>query len=76
LSETHQKQKNFQESDYFKERSKERYKIEAKNAELKCSHGLREADSVGVVAMQIQSYFTAFVANIKRIVKLLEVKTA
>jgi IS5 family transposase len=76
LSETHQKQKDFQESDYFKERSKERYKIEAKNAELKCSHGLREADSVGVIAMQIQSYFTAFVANVKRIVRLQALKTA
>ena len=76
LSETHQKQKEFQESDYFKERAKERYKIEAKNAELKRSHGLREADSVGVIAMRIQSYFTAFVANVKRIVKLNDLKMA
>ncbi|MDR2911150.1 MAG: IS1182 family transposase [Bacteroidales bacterium] len=76
LSETHQKQKVFQESDYFKQRAKERYKIEAKNAELKQSHGLREADSVGVFAMQIQSYFTAFVANVKRIVKLETIKMA
>jgi IS5 family transposase len=74
LSETHQKQKDFQESDYFKERTKERYKIEAKNAELKCVHGLNEADSVGVIAMRLQSYFTAFVANVKRIVKLKRVK--
>lgn len=76
LSETHQNQKDFQESDYFKKRAKERYKIEAKNAELKQSHGLRYADSVGVVAMRIQSYFTAFVANVKRIVKLLKPKMA
>lgn len=75
LSETHKKQKEFQESDYFKERAKQRYMIEAKNAELKQSHGLEKADSVGVIAMRLQSYFTAFVANLKRIVKLSEIKT-
>ncbi len=29
----------FEESDYFKEKSIERYKIEAKNSELKHRHG-------------------------------------
>jgi transposase len=72
LSETHIEQKEFQESEYFKERARERYKIEAKNAELKQAHGLGEADSVGIIPMRIQSYFTAFAANIKRIVKLAE----
>lgn len=75
LSQEHSAQKEFQESDYFKERARKRYKIEAKNAELKQSHGLGVADSVGVFAMQVQSYFTAFVANTKRIVKLCEVRT-
>jgi transposase len=75
-SEQHKKQKEFQESEYFKERAKERYKIEAKNAELKKAHGLDTADSKGVIAMRIQSYFTVFAANAKRIVKLLEIKTA
>jgi transposase len=76
LSETHREQKEFQESEYFKFRAKQRYMIEAKNAELKQAHGLEKADSVGVIAMRLQSYFTAFVANVKRIVKLVEVKTA
>jgi len=76
LSELHKEQKEFQETEYFKERAKQRYKIEAKNAELKQSHGLENADSKGVIAMQLQSYFTAFVVNVKRIVKLLKVKTA
>jgi hypothetical protein len=75
LSEVHSAQKEFQESEYFKERAKQRYMIEAKNAELKQAHGLEEADSVGVIAMRLQSYFTAFVANVKRIVRLSEVKT-
>jgi len=72
LSELHKEQKEFQETDYFKERAKQRYMIEAKNAELKQSHGLENADSVGVIAMRLQSYFTAFVVNVKRIVKLIE----
>jgi hypothetical protein len=50
--------------------------IEGKNAELKKAHGLDSADSKGVIAMRLQSYSTVFVANLKRIVKLLEVKTA
>jgi len=76
LSDTHKEQSGFQETDYFKERSKQRYMIEGKNAELKQSHGLGEADSVGVFAMRIQSHFTAFAANLKRIVKLSEVNAA
>ncbi|MGH1329234.1 IS1182 family transposase, partial [Bacillus pretiosus] len=35
----HKEQQAFQESAYFKEKGKERYKIEAKNSELKHRHG-------------------------------------
>jgi hypothetical protein len=76
LSDTHLEQKEFQETEYFKERARQRYMIEAKNSELKQAHGLEKADSVGVVAMRLQSYFTAFVANVKRIVKIMAVKQA
>ena len=76
LSKQHKGQKEFQETEYFKERAKQRYKIEAKNAELKQAHGLSIADSKGIIAMRLQSYFTAFVVNVKRIVKLLEIETA
>jgi IS5 family transposase len=72
LSERHQEQKEFQGSKYFKERARERYKIEAKNAELKQAHGLGKADSRGLIAKRIQSYYTAFVVNIKRIVRMIE----
>ncbi len=37
---SHQEQMDFQETEYFKDKSKERYKIEAKNSELKHIHGL------------------------------------
>lgn len=74
LSDIHKEQKEFQETEYFKIKAKKRYMIEAKNAELKISHGLENADSVGVIAMRLQTYFTVFAVNIKRIVKLLEVE--
>jgi len=68
------KQYELEQTDYFKQRIKERYKIEAKNAELKQSHGLARCKYVGLFGMKIQIYFTAFVANVKRIVKLNELK--
>ncbi len=41
----------FQEIEYFKEKAKERYKIEAKNSELKNRHGYDVADSSGLLGM-------------------------
>ena len=73
-SNTHQKQMEFQESDYFKEKSKERYKIEAKNSELKHSHGYDVASSSGLVGMEMQGAATMFAVNLKRIIKLMEQK--
>ena len=69
-SSAHTKQAKFQESDYFKEKSKERYKIEAKNSELKNRHGYNIAASGGINNMQLQSVMTIFVVNLKRITKL------
>lgn len=62
----------FEESEHFRERMKIRRRIEEKNGELKEAHGLRRADSRGLFAMELQMYFTAFVANVKRISKLAE----
>lgn len=70
-SHTHQKHMEFQESDYFKEKSKERYKIEAKNSELKHRHGYDVASSSGLVGMELQGAATLFAVNLKRIVKLI-----
>ena len=50
--------------------SKERYKFEAKNAELKNVHGYRRAESYGLSAMEMQGAMTLFVVNLKRIMKL------
>lgn len=67
----HLEQMEFQESEYFNQKSKERYKIEAKNSELKNRHGYDTASSSGLIGMQIQGATTIFVVNLKRIITLL-----
>ena len=61
----------FQESDRFKLLSKERYKIEAKNAELKNVLGYGRALSYGLSCMEMQGAMAIFAANLRRIVKIL-----
>jgi hypothetical protein len=73
-SNIHTEQIKFQESDYFKEKSKERYKIEAKNSELKHRHGYNVAKSSGLVGMQMQGAMAIFTVNLKRILKLIDQK--
>lgn len=70
-SDIHKSQIAFQESEYFKEKSKERYKIEAKNSELKHRHGYDKASSSGLIGMEIQGALAIFKVNIKRILKIL-----
>ncbi len=70
-SNIHTEQEKFQESEYFKEKSKERYKIEAKNSELKHRHGYDVAESSGLIGMELQGAMSIFTVNIKRIIKLL-----
>jgi len=60
----------FQQTEFFKIKTKERYKIEAKNAELKNRYGYDRAISDGITNMQMQSALTIFAANLKRIIKL------
>lgn len=67
----HQRQSEFQETELFKEKSRVRYKIEAKNAELKNVFGYDRADSYGLDCMRMQGALTIFVTNIKRILKLI-----
>lgn len=74
-SDIHKGQMEFQKSEYFKEKAKERYKIEAKNSELKCRHGYDVASSSGLVGMEMQGAMAIFTVNLKRILKLLKVGT-
>jgi len=71
-SEEHTKQIEFQNSEHFRERAKERYKIEAKNSELKHRHGYEIASSSGLKGMRIQGAMAIFTTNLKRIIKLMD----
>ncbi|MND95038.1 Transposase DDE domain protein [compost metagenome] len=70
-SDLHQEQVAFQETDYYKEKAKHRYKIEAKNSELKNVHGYDRALSYGITNMQMQGAMAIFTVNLKRILKLM-----
>lgn len=75
ISEPHKAQLTFQESEQFKKLSKQRYKIEAKNGELKNRLGYGKAESSGIQAMRIQGATALFAANLKRIITLTDEKT-
>lgn len=76
LNEQNKARLEFELTEEFSRRLEVRYRIEEKNGELKQAHGLRKADSMGLAAMRVQMFFTAFTVNIKRIVKLTERKVA
>lgn len=68
----HKEQEAFQNSEEFKEKAKSRYKIEAKNSELKHRHGYDVATSAGLFGMQMQGAMTIFAVNLKRIMTLMK----
>lgn len=70
----HDEQASFQETEEFKQLAKNRYKIEAKNSELKNPHGYKTARSAGLFGMEIQGATTIFAVNLKRILTLLNEK--
>lgn len=72
MSDIHSEQAKFQETEYFKEKAKERYKIEAKNSELKYRHGYDVASSSGLISMEMQGAMAIFAVNMKRIIKLMK----
>jgi transposase len=64
------KQKNFQETEYFKKRYQRRGLIEGKNAELKQNYGLKRTYGTGLFSMKVQAFLTAFTANARKITRL------
>lgn len=68
----HKEQEAFQNSDEFKMKAKSRYKVEAKNSELKQRHGYDVATSTGLFGMQMQGAMTIFAVNLKRIITLMK----
>lgn len=65
-----QEQIEFQGSKEYKEIYRERYKIEAKNAELKNQHGLNQCQSTGLFSMNLQATMAILAVNLKRIITL------
>src|SRR5699024_8606977 len=70
-SDEHSKQAKLQETDYFKEKSKERYKIEANNSKLKHKQGYDVSKSSSIINMEMQGAMAIFTVNLKRIMKLM-----
>lgn len=69
-SDTHIAQMEYMETEEFKTLYSERYKIEAKNAELKNNYNYDKATACGKLGMTIQGATTLFLANMKRIYTL------
>jgi len=70
----HIKHMDYMETAEFKELYSERYKIEAKNSELKSNFEYDTANACGKTGITIQGASVLFLANIKRIIKLKEEK--
>ena len=70
----HIAQMDYMKTEEFKKLYSERYKIEAKNAELKNNYSYDKANACGKIGITIQGATTLFLANMKRIIKLNEEK--
>ena len=70
LPELHKKHIEFSKTDVFRSKMRERYKIEAKNADLKHNYGLDRATSYGLENMTMQTALSIFACNLKRILRL------
>lgn len=66
----HIKHMDYMKTEEFKELYSERYKIEAKNSELKSNFGYDTANACGKNGITIQGASALFLVNIKRIIKL------
>ena len=69
MSKIHQDHQDRQQTEYYQELAGERYKIEAKNAELKKNMDMHTVYA-GINGMMLQAGVTIFVVNLKRILKL------
>ncbi len=75
-TEIQKKQMALQETDEFRQKYRTRYKIEAKNSDLKNNYGYGRAESYGLEAMTLQGAVTMFACNMRRIVRLLDTNKA
>lgn len=73
-TEIQKEQMDFQETDEFREKYRTRYKIEAKNSDLKNNYGYDRAESYGLQAMTLQGAVTMFACNMRRIMRMMQEK--
>ena len=73
-SDTHVEQMDYMETDEFKNYYSHRYKIEAKNAEIKAVYNYDKSSACGISGITIQGATTLFLTNINRIYRLEEEK--
>jgi hypothetical protein len=69
-NDVHIKHMEYMETKEFEKLYSERYKIEAKNAELKANYGYDKTNATGKSGITIQGATTLFLVNMKRIIKL------
>ena len=74
MSQIHQEHQDKQNTEYYQQLAHERYKIEAKNAELKNEHGYAHTVYTGQHGMTLQAGVSIFVVNLKRILNLKNTK--
>lgn len=70
-SDTHIAYMDYMKTEEYGELYGQRYKIEAKNGELKKQYGYDAAQGCGLLSMNIQGASVLFMANMKRIFKLM-----
>jgi hypothetical protein len=75
MSQLHQDHQDKQDTEYYQQLAHERYKIEAKNAELKNEHGYAHTVYTGQHGMTLQAGVSIFVVNLKRILNLKNTNT-
>lgn len=68
----HKEQREFQNTEGFRQMYRERYQIEAINATLKNCYGYGKAESFGLQRMQLQSAVSIFVYNLERILRMVK----
>lgn len=73
-SDIHIEYMDYMKTKEFEELYAHRYKIEAKNGELKSEYGYDTAQGCGLLSMNIQGAGTMFMVNMKRIFKLMKYK--
>lgn len=74
-SDIQKEQMEYEKSERFKKKYSIRYKIEAKNSQLKNRHGYGIATYTGLRGMEIQGATTLFVVNLKKILTMMEIKS-